>query len=295
MVVKSDITKKNYEGSMRRLRDGLKVPADAGLDFLKDFGKVSGWIDGLQLGISSKKAYYVAIKTVGKEILDATTLKKYDDKFKALAEQSYTEAKKQLTTPAEAEKTMTWAEILAMKSKIEPKEGETNWNIIQDWVIYSLYTMLPPLRADYSPMKFYDTMPRGKQTGNYLVLRKSSPVIVLQDYKTSSKFGTVNIKIPKELYAVLTVWRTFNPSEWLILKGDGEPMTPDNLSQRIIRLFLQHTGKAVGINMLRHAYITMKRSGKELTLLQKEVLARQMLHSTLTNELYRRVDAEGDE
>jgi hypothetical protein len=36
----------------------------------------------------------------------------------------------------------------------------------------------------------------------------------------------------------------------------------------------------------------MMRSGKELSLLEKEALAHKMLHSTLTNELYRRIDAE---
>lgn len=290
MMRKSDITNKNYDGCIRRLRVGLKVPAEVGLEFLRDFDATSGWIDGLALSISSKKAYYVAIKVVMKDMLDDETLKKYDDKFKVLAEKAYEASKKQLTTATEAEKALSWAEIIAIKAKVEPKEDETNWAVIQDWVIYSLYTMLPPLRADYSPMRVYDRAPPADTKGNYIVLRKTKPVIVLQDYKTATTFGRVERKIPEPLYDVLSVWRTFNPSDWLLLKSDGEPMSSDNLSQRIIRLFVQHTTKAVGINMLRHAYITMKRSGKELTLLEKEELAHQMLHSALTNEMYRRVD-----
>ena len=289
MVVKSDITKKNYEGSLRRMRDGMKVEGD---EWLGDHAKVCAWIDGLTLGNSSKKAYYVAVKATLRDANKFPEAQKvYDEKFKTLAESIYTQSKKQLTTPAEAEKTLTWAEVLAIKEKIQPKEDATGWTEIQDWVIYSLYTLLPPLRADYSPMRVFDKKPK-EDKGNYMIIRKTKPVIVLNEYKTQATFGRVEIAIPSELLEILKVWRTFNPSEWLLLKDDGMPMTPDGLSQRVIRIFERHTTKGTGISMLRHAYITMRRSGKELSLLEKEALAHQMLHSTLTNELYRRIDAE---
>jgi integrase len=291
MVVKSEITKKNYEGSLRRMREAMKVEGEAN-EWLGDHAKVCAWIDGLTLSASSKKAYYVAVKATLRDANKFPEAQKvYDEKFKALAEGIYTESKKQLTTPTEAEKTLTWAEILAVKDKIEPKPDTTSWTEIQDWVIYSLYTLLPPLRADYSPMMVFDKKPK-EDNGNYMIMRKSKPVIVLNHYKTQATFGRVEIAIPTELMEILKVWLTFNPSEWLLLKDDGQPMTSDGLSQRVIRIFEKHTGKSTGISMLRHAYITMRRSGKELSLLEKEKLAHQMLHSTLTNELYRRIDAE---
>jgi hypothetical protein len=297
MVIKSDITKKNYEGCMRRMREAMK---EEGVEFLINHEKVIAWIEALTLSDSSKKSYYVAVKTTVREAVKDNigvstrfdeALKKYDAKFKVLSENLYIQAKKQLTTPTEADKTQTWAEILAVKDKLQPKEDTTSWTEIQDWVIYSLYTLLPPLRADYSPMKIFEKKPK-EDKGNYMIMRKTKPVIVLNEYKTSSTFGRVEIAIPTELMETLKVWRTFNPSEWLLLKDDGQPMTSDGLSQRVIRIFEKHSGKSTGISMLRHAYITMKRSGKELSLLEKEALARQMLHSTLTNELYRRIDAE---
>jgi hypothetical protein len=293
MVVKSDVTKKNYEGSLRRMREGMKVEGvGEANEWLGDHSKVCGWIDGLTLGKSSKKAYYVAVKATLRDANKFPEAQKvYDEKFKALAESIYSESKKQLTTPAEAEKTLTWAEILAVKEKLQPKEDTTSWTEIQDWVIYSLYTLMPPLRADYSPMKVYDRKPK-EDKGNYMILRKTKPVIVLNEYKTQATFGRVEVPIGAELMEILKLWRGFNPSDWLLLKDDGLPMTPDGLSQRVIRIFERHTGKSTGISMLRHAYITMKRSGKELSLLEKEALAHQMLHSTLTNELYRRIDAE---
>jgi hypothetical protein len=296
MVVKSDITKKNYEGSLRRIRDGLGLGLGEAIsnEWLGEHEKICKWIDGLALGNSSKKAYYVAVKATLRDANKFPEAQKvYDEKFKALAEIIYTESKKQLTTPAEAEKTLPWAEVLAIKEKVQPKPDTTSWTEIQDWVIYSLYTLLPPLRADYSPMKVFDRKPLAQQDkGNYMILRKTKPLIVLNEYKTQSTFGKVEITIGAELMEILNIWRTFNPSEWLLLKDDGEPMTPDGLSQRVIRIFEKHTGKCTGISMLRHSYITMKRSGKELSLLEKETLAHQMLHSTLTNELYRRIDAE---
>lgn len=279
------------------MREAMK---EEGVEFLINHEKVIAWIEALTLSDSSKKSYYVAVKTTVREAVKDNigvstrfdeALKKYDAKFKVLSENLYIQAKKQLTTPTEADKTQTWAEILAVKDKLQPKEDTTSWTEIQDWVIYSLYTLLPPLRADYSPMKIFEKKPK-EDKGNYMIMRKTKPVIVLNEYKTSSTFGRVEIAIPTELMETLKVWRTFNPSEWLLLKDDGQPMTSDGLSQRVIRIFEKHSGKSTGISMLRHAYITMKRSGKELSLLEKEALARQMLHSTLTNELYRRIDAE---
>jgi integrase len=297
MVVKSAITTKNYEGFIRRLHGGLcggEKAVDKAVAFLEDHVAVCAWIDALTLSDNSKKAYYVAIKT---KLRDENKFPEaalaYDAKFKALAEKIYLKAKDQTLTPTEAEKYMPWDDILALKDKIEPKADETEWHQIQDWVIYSLYTMTAPIRADYSPMMFLDRKPVKAPTFNYLVLRNKDPYVVLKYYKTSETFGTVERKIPKPLADVLRIWRTMNPSEWLLLKSKGgEPLNPDNLSQRVIRLFERVAGKSLGISMLRHAYITKMRSGKELTLLQKEALAHDMLHSTLTNELYRRVDTD---
>jgi len=290
MVVKSEITTKNYDGFLRRLRAGL---GKEGTDFLQDHKTVSAWIDALTLSDNSKKAYYVAIKTTlreEKKFPEAQTA--YDVKFKALAEGIYNKSKTQTLTKTESEKYLSWDQILALKDLIEPKEDTTDWHTIQDWVIYSLYTMIAPLRADYSPMKFYDRKPR-QDTGNYLVLRKIKPYFVLHDYKTSSKFGRVERFIPKPLAEILRVWRTINPSDWLLLKSrGGDPMSSDTLSQRVIRLFERVANKSAGISMLRHAYITKKRSGKELSYEQKEALSFEMLHSMNTNEMYRRIDAE---
>jgi len=296
--VKSEITAKNYEGFLRRLREGLNIK-DTGIEFLKDYTKVCAWIDDLKLKTgepisdNSKKAYYVSVKTAlrdAKIYPEAQAV--YDSKFKTLAEKVYNKTKTQTLTKTESEKYLSWDQILALKDKIEPKEDTTDWHTIQDWVIYCLYTMIAPLRADYSPMKFYDRKPR-EDKGNYLVLRKKKPYFVLHDYKTSAKFGRVERLIPKSLVAVLTVWRTFNPSEWLLLKSKGgEPMASDTLSQRVIRLFERVSNKPAGISMLRHAYITKMRGGKELSYDQKEALSREMLHSMNTNEMYRRIDAE---
>lgn len=290
MVIKSETTKKNYDGFLRRLRAGLSTEGTA---FLEDHKKVCDWIEAQPLSDNSKKAYYTAVKaTLREEGKYADAQKEYDVKFKALAEKLYEQSKKQELTPKEEEKYLSWDDILKVRDALEPKEDETDVFKFQDWVILCLYTMMPPLRADFAPMKVYPKKPK-KDEGNYLILpAKGTAKMVLNEYKTRSTFGRVERPLPKALADILRGFKTFQPTEWLIVKEDGEPMSADNLSQRVIRIFERNAKKPLGISMMRHSYITKMRSGKELTLLEKEQLATAMLHSTLTNELYRRPSAE---
>jgi len=289
MVVHSEITKNGYIAILKRLRKQLGV-AD-GLAFLEDSTKIIRHINELDNSDNTKRSYYSCLKSVLRDAnLYPDAQKAYNVPFVKLAKEAQELSNKQLLSPTEKAKYMPWKDILALKPKFIPSgDDEDKFRAWQEYVIYCLYTMMPPMRADWSPMKVFDKKPK-EDKGNYLILRKKNSIVVLNEYKTHAKHGRMEFKIPSSLYDVLVYWRTLNPSEWLLLKREGEPMTSGNLSQFMPRMFLRHCDKGITINTLRHSYITYMRAGKEMTLLQKDAFAKTMMHTAIGNELYKRVD-----
>ena len=267
--LRSELTMKMYGKALARLREATDMSPPA----------VIAYIDGMSVGASAKKMYYSAVLSEGKNEL-------YSAKVADLAKHLQDISKRQEMTAREEGKILAWSEVLAVVAKAKPDLTE-DFQAIQDWVILNLYTLHAPLRADYADMKVFRKTPKG-EAGNFLVLRKSKPFFVFQEYKTVSKFGKQTIPLVPRLAQVLQEWMTINPSDHLLINTEGKPMSPQNLSDRVIAIFTKATGKPCGISALRHSYITEKRSGKELTYLEKEALALSMLHSQPTNELYRR-------
>ena len=290
MVVHSETTKSGYLAILKRLRKQLGVKEES-LEFLEDHVKIIDHITKLNNSDNTRRSYYSCLKSVLRDAnLYPNAQKAYNTPFVKLSKKVQELANKQLLSPTEKAKYLPWKDILALKTKFIPSgDDEDKFRAWQDYVIYCLYTMMPPMRADWAPMKVFDKKPK-EDKGNYLILRKKNSIVVLNEYKTHKKFGRMEFKIPSSLYDVLVYWRTLNPSEWLILKTKGEPMTSANLSQYMSRMFLRHCDKGVTINTLRHSYITYMRAGKEMTLVQKDALAKTMMHTARENELYKRVD-----
>jgi integrase len=222
---------------------------------------------------------------------------KYSDKVKEYNKSLVAIAKKQEMTEREEAKWLNWEEILAVRDKLKPATPD-DFLAYQDWVILCLYTMLPPLRADFSPMRIYDEMPPADVSGNFVVLSPNKNSFVLQEYKTSGTYGRQEIEIPDELLEVLYEWVIYNPTGWLLVREDGEPYTEGNLSQRVGRIMERATrgpegspGKNCGITMFRHAYKTWLHAG-EPTILDAEAEAKKMLHSPQMAQKYRRPKKE---
>ena len=283
------ITIKNYEGSLRRLREGLGIKD--GIAFLTErVDDVIAWINSQKKSDNTLKSYYVAIKSTIRGTVAPELFAKYEDQFVAIQKKVYDAGLKQVLTKMEEVKYLPWNDILALSTKLNPTSTDKSERM--DHLLFCLYTMIPPIRADYSPMMVVKRVPK-KNDCNYVVLRKSNPIFILNEYKTSSTFGKLELSIPPKLMSVITSYVADFPSTFLLtdLTADTPPLTPSSLSQKIVRMFVRLCGKPIGISMLRHSYITFRRSGVEMPLLEKQELSRQMQHSVLTNELYRKLDA----
>jgi hypothetical protein len=86
---------------------------------------------------------------------------------------------------------------------------------------------------------------------NYL--RKTD--LIFNSYKTAKCYGEQVVKIPIVLKNILAKWIKINPTDWLLFDTNMNPLTSVKMNQRLNRLF---DGKKVGINQLRHTYLTDK-------------------------------------
>ena len=280
----SEHTKSTYERSLKILRAAVGV--EEGIEFLKDSGKVIEWISSSKYAPNSRKVFYIAIvstlKTAG---LFPEAFAAYKAKMDEMNKTAAVAAEKQALTPAEAEKFVEWPEILASLPKIEA--DAVDLATLQDYMIASLYTLMPPVRLDYAEMKIAKAEPETPDA-NYLIMSKK-PYFLLTQYKTAKKWGALRLPIPKKLLDIIKTWLEMIDSEYfLISPASLLPMPPWELGKTVTRVFKKHLGKDVGVNVLRHSYDTWRHKG-EMSLKESKELALSMQHSPHMSQLYRRI------
>ena len=215
----------------------------------------------------------------------------YTTKMMAYATKASEEGERQELTEDEERKWLSWAEILEVPDSLKAAyEVASTWRAYQEYVIACLYTMIPPKRLDYSPMRFVDAMPsvRKDDTTNYCVLANGKATFILNSYKTQVTYGQAVFDATPELYRVLRHWRAaYNDSGWLLVMPSDptQPLTSARLGQVIAEIMERETGKAATVNIFRHAYISSLRQC-EMRLLDKRKLAADMLHDTYVAERY---------
>ena len=289
MVVRSARTEQMYEVILKKIRDGI-APGSSGLLFLADTERVVGWIEGQPWALNTKKGVYIALKSLLRDAADpalAAAESAYNEKMvsynaeysKILAEQQLTDRERKLYVP--------WGRIRAADEKL--RVGVKDWEEQQEYVIYCLYTKAAPVRLDYSPMAVAQDARDVGLTGNWLLAFGETWHFLFRDYKTAHKYGELKVAIAPVLRSVLSDWLELNDSGWLLLSPNGQPMTEKALGKAITRIFLRATGRALGVNMLRHSYITHKRRGEKSFKEQAE-MAKAMGHSVGMSALYRRLD-----
>jgi hypothetical protein len=245
-----------------------------GIDFVKNTKKVIDFIEGLDYSLNYKKSFYIAIvsllKLQGKH---KKALEEYRVKQDSYNKQQSKIYEEQVLSPNEEPKFMAWPDIL--------KAAKDMAHDSEDHLIVSLYTLLPPLRNDFAKMKVVNELPEDA-SGNYLVVGPKTSQIVLNEFKTSRKYGTQTIAVPAKLHAIIKKYLKAHPTTILF------DITENQMSKKVGDVFEKLLGKRVTINILRHSYIShMKR--KEPSLKEKEVLAKSMMHSVGMDEVYRKI------
>lgn len=168
---------------------------------------------------------------------------------------------------------------------------------VQEYALVGLYTVIPPVRNDYRTVRVTEA-----DNTNFIKFdtSKHTATIVLNEYKTSKKYGPINLTISsndsrnhKVLYEALkdlTTARKKIGDSYLFApqRGGSEPLTGPNYSQLLTSIYQRHLGKPLGSQMIRKIYLSYVQKD-EPTLVEKRNTAAAMGHSTGMQALYRRL------
>ena len=297
------------EGSVNMYRGGIislfktvndknSIKTFTNLDWLDDSDKVSKEISDMPL--QTQKILFqsasVFLDAQGKDEL----VKKYRAALFAVKKLHDTETEGQNKTVKEEENWCSWKSLEKVRNnykqqlmnlglldaKITPdKVKPSQMALFQKWVITSLYTYQPPVRADYAmdilSQSEYDAVPdEEKSKNNYLVINKREKFFHFNKYKTHNLHGDKRVKVNKPMNAVLNKWLNINKSGWLLLNIKKEPVNENQLGKAVTVAF-EPCGKRIGINMLRKIYLTEKYQHEKA---EKKADADAMLHSVSTQQ-----------
>lgn len=263
--------KMNVEGD---LENYYKKNATKVLDFLKEYKP------------SRRKTILSALVVLCGEC-DAT--KKYREQMMKDQETYMTEEKNQSRNETQTENWLSWNEITNVFEELEKEikpllskkiENLTDKNIkrIQEYILLSVYTLIPPRRAqDYTNFKIKDI---DEKIDNYYDMKKKE--FVFNTYKTSKKHGQQRVKIPIRLQNILKKWMSINPSDMLIWSENGKELKQNQITNWLNKIF----DKKISVNMLRHIYITENVLKDMPKLTHLEEIADDMGHTVNQQLLY---------
>jgi len=173
-----------------------------------------------------------------------------------------------------------FTELKLVQQRLAAKKDKTDQEWL-DYVVSSLYTLNPPVRADYGEMNVFSRR-NAARTGNELIWKEKNPVFLFRDYKTKSTYGPIEIGLTEPLIAVIKQWFEHLggvPAHLLNAAYDR------NALLGVISNAFKSTGKQIGVNLLRHAYIKHHFPGL-VSIRAKEQLAKAMMHSREKQEHY---------
>lgn len=150
-----------------------------------------------------------------------------------------------------------------------------------EFLLLSILVHIRPKRADLGSIKiFYENDPR-KTDMNYVVIRKKgTSYLVMNVYKTTKYYQTVEEDMPEALVKDIVTSVKRWPREYVFRKDDGEPMSNNTYTAFVKATFEKLFGRATGVSMLRHIYITEKLNFDDMTLEEQETEAKLMLHTS---------------
>lgn len=206
---------------------------------------------------------------------------------------------KNIKTQKQQENWITWEEVLAIKEEYKEKAdfignkknvSDTEYDIILRNLVLSFYTEMPPRRNEYMNLLIIPTEnDEMDDFKNYLILDQHK--LVLNNYKTSKKYGTQVIELNENIINSLNQYLLHHilynnnkkKSKYeipLFINKQGNPYSQINSFTRLLNKIFK---KNIGVSMLRHIYLTDK-YGKDLDEMKEDADA--MAHSLTLQKEY---------
>ena len=294
-----------YERHLKKLSKALTGKEFENMDFVNS--KTKELLEFLNKQSSSVKKNYIASILVG---LSPDTKKsppeKYQKVYNKLSEILVEEHSNYINGKRENKKNdkennnwLEWNDILKLKrtlgNELRKRNvklsnntiSKKNKDLLQQYLVLSLYTDIPPRRNEYADMKIINKSDYQKLSDN----EKEKNVYLITNGRNKKKlhFGRDAVKsegeekynvfpVPGNLNSVINLWLNYHNEDYLLEDSRGKQLTKNGLTKYINKIF-SPLDKSISTSMLRKIFLSHKFKDEEERQKEKEELAKQMNHS----------------
>ncbi len=298
-----DSTVKIYTRSLNRISQKIQNKDYDKRDFLKS--KIKDIVEYLNtLSDSVKKnlisAILIALSPSAKRSPVSGYKEVYDKYNNILLEEHkkyYNGIKDKQKNEKESKNWMEWDEILKYRRKLAGQIRKLGYNqksdvvkskkdlqLLQSYLILSLYTLMSPRRLEFADTKVvtnseYNTIPQSDKDDNIYLVKVSRNKKFFSFGKNAVKSQTKdNVKIPvdRQLNSVINLWLNFNKSDHFLQDSRGNKLTKNGLTKAIQKIF-KPLDKNISASMLRK--IKVSHEFDPAIEDKKAKLAKEMNHS----------------
>tara|TARA_R110001592_G_scaffold18271_3_gene76072 strand:+ start:9744 stop:10703 length:960 start_codon:yes stop_codon:yes gene_type:complete len=265
-----DSTIKMYESNLNKLKSMFDSDD---FKFLKDFDKVMDKLETrhfttIRNYMNSILIYLMAINSDKKQ---DTLLKKYQDKRDELNQQYEDEQTSGKISEKQSKNFVPLKDVVDMINKMgndlkgfKKKElTAKDKMLLQIYIIFQIHVRLP-MRNDLAEMesitkRAYNKLSlENKKAKNYLVVEKNKMFMVLNKFKTSSKYEELRFDVPKDLEKLLRSYLKINGLGVLFKSSTGKALSRNQISQLLIKYSKRYIGKSISTTILRKIVLSDK-------------------------------------
>ena len=264
----SELSIQNYKSRLRKLNKLFDCNND--LTCLDDPKHVIETFTKMKLPVNSVLSYINTIigltkySKIFEKILE-NSLNEYKDIQTILAEQRNNELENNINY----KDIINWDTILNYQKDYSISEPYSFNHLLS-----SLYTLIPPIRDDFSNVKLIKNNYENDTKNNFYNTKTKQ--LILNKYKLSDLKGPTKIKFPDELHKIVMKSIELQPREYLITRDNNEQVDKvyNSLSSQIKNVFYGLT-----INDLRHSFASKDFKGKGIDITNVKNNSKSMLHS----------------
>lgn len=227
-------------------------------------------IEGRIVGIM--RVFYIAYQTKNYELY-----KKYSAMVFDLRDYFKLDEHKQELNPREEKAFVPFEVILGKQKQLQEEFKEKGtYKLNQDLVLVSLYSLIPPNRDEIKELYFTTTPKTDK---DYVYFRNDGDVILLLN-KIKKKHESIKYNLTedsKELANILTESYKLFPRDAVFTQYNNKKVQIkiSSINKRLLKIF-KFTNKNIGTNSIRSSYATYLNQIKQLSVAEKDKMAKQM-------------------
>lgn len=205
--------------------------------------------------------------------------------MRKLSNECDTEISKNKLSDTQKKNFLEWPDVIKIFRKVKNNKDISQENY-KDYLLLSLYCLFDVRRVkDYSEMFVGELTKAMDNTKNYYYVNGSAGYFVFNNYKTFAYYGQQQFKVPTKLKNVINQYiNKFNINNKLLNFSEEE------LQYRLLTVFKRYVDKNIGVNILRHSFISYVNNNNNLTLEQRKYISDRMAHSIKAQLQYVKYD-----